>query len=292
MKMKIKTFIALLSAILILFGAQFRGFSQEADTISSCRPGFYAGFSIGVSQSHLVNEGISAVSKQISNPMNTFSGSADIGYYFSKYFGLSTGFGLSSCNNEVTLNTYQSNFSAIDSESEAYQRQVTGTGIREQEKVTFLTVPVYLNFRIPLNKTVGLFLQTGIAIAVPLVKKFSSSGIFTYKGYYPAYNVLLENLPSYGFPANVNSVSNGRLELNPVNLNAVAVAGFDFFVQKKIQFALAASYIQSVSSISAYTSPDKFQLSSDAGQINSLIGASTKSTIQSIGMNLSLRYFF
>ncbi|MEI6679391.1 MAG: outer membrane beta-barrel protein [Mariniphaga sp.] len=292
MKMKIKTFIALLSAILILFGAQFSGFSQEADTITSCRPGFYAGFSLGAAQSHLVNDGISAVSNQISNPMNALSGSAEFGYYFSKYFGLSTGIGLSSCNSEVTLNTYQSNFNAVDSESEAYQRQVTGTGIREQEKITFLTVPVCLNFRIPLNKTVGLFMQTGVAIAVPLVKNYISSGIFSYKGYYPAYNVLLENLPAYGFPANVNSVTKGRLELKPVNVNAVVNAGFDFFVQKKIQFALAVSYNQSLSTISAYTSPDKFQLSSDAGQINSLIGASTKSTAQSIGMNLTLRYFF
>ena len=187
MKMKIKTFVALLSAIMILFGAQFRGFSQEADTIVISRPGFYAGFSLGVAQSHLVNDGISSVSNQISNPMNALSGSAEFGYYFSKYFGLSTGIGLSSCNSEVTLNTYQSNFNAVDSESEAYQRQVTGTGIREQEKITFLTVPVCLNFRIPLNKTVGLFMQTGVAIAVPLVKNYISSGIFSYKGYYPAY---------------------------------------------------------------------------------------------------------
>ncbi len=291
--MKIKAFIVLLSAILILFGTHFRAFSQEADTINiSSRPGFYTGFSLGAAQSHLVNEGISAVSNQISNPMNGFSGSVEFGYYFSKYFGLSTGVGLSSCNNEATLNTYQSNFNAIDSESETYQRQVTGTGIRELEKITFLTVPVCLNFRIPLNKTVGLFLQTGVAIAVPVVKNYISSGIFSYKGYYPAYNVLLENLPAYGFPGNVNSVTNGRLELKPVNFNVVGAAGFDFFVQKKIQLALSVSYNQSVSTISAYTSPDKFQLSSDAGQIKSLIGGSEKSTVQSIGMSLTLRYFF
>jgi hypothetical protein len=292
MKIKLKALIVFLSAILILFSIQFRVFSQEADTIIISRPGFYAGFSLGVAQSHLTNESISAVSKQISNPLNAFSGSAEFGYYFSKYFGLSTGIGLSSCSNELTLSTYQSNFNAIDSENEPYQRQVTGSGIREQAKITFLTVPVFLNFRIPLNKSVGLFLQTGVAIAVPLVKNYSSSGIFTYKGYYPAYNVLLENLPAYGFPGNVNNVTNGKLELNPLNLNAVAVAGFDIFVQEKIQLALAASYNQSVSTISAYTSPDKFQLSSDADQINSLVGGSTKSTVQSIGLNLALRYFF
>ena len=108
---------------------------------------------------------------------------------------------------------------------------------------------------------------------------------------YPAYNVLLEDLPAYGFPSNVSSVSKGELELKSFDVNMIASAGFDFFVQKKIQIGIGAFYSKSLSNISAYSSTDKFQLSSDVNQINSLMGASSNVSVQSMGILISLRYY-
>jgi len=137
----------------------------------------------------------------------------------------------------------------------------------------------------------GFYLQPGINLAIPITKKYTSSGIFTYKGFYPAYNVLLENLPAYGFPSNINGVTDGTLTIKSLNINALVSAGFDFSIQKNIQIGVGVSYSKSLSNISDYTSPDKFQLSSDANQINSLMGGSSKATVQSLGVNVRLRYF-
>jgi len=231
------------------------------------------------------------VANLLSSSQNSFGGSLEVGYFFTKSFGVSSGIGFSSYKSRLNLDTYQNSFSTTDSENETYERQVSGSGIEEVQKIGFISLPVCFDLRLPLSKKMGFFLQTGINLSIPISKKYTSNGTFTYKGYYPAYNVLLENLPAYGFPSNYKSAVDGELDIKPINVNAIAATGFDFFLQKNIQIAVMATYSQSLSSISAYSSPDKFQLSSAINQINSLMGGSSKATVQSLGLNIRLRYF-
>jgi len=280
----------LLTAFLIL-SSQNDSFSQETDISTGKQPGLFVGLSLGPSQSQIINEGTLSVSELLSSKKNSFFGSVEIGYFFSKYFGLSSGIGFNSYSTQLTLDAYQNNFNTIDSENESYERRVSGSDIKEVQKVDFLSIPFCINLRLPFNETIGFFLQTGVNMAVPISKNYLSSGTFTYKGYYPAYNVLLENLPAYGFPSNISSESDGKLELKPLSFNAIVSAGFDFFVQEKIQIAVAACYDKSLSNISEYSSPDKFQLSSDADQINSLMGGCSRAIAQSMGLKIIFRYY-
>jgi len=275
---------------LLLICSQYDGYSQEADS-TVIKPGLFVGLSFGPSQTSISNEGILTVANAVSNTQNSFGGSLEIGYFFSKSVGVSSGIGFTSFKSQLTLDTYQNKFNTTDSENEAYERRVSGTDIQEIQKVGFLSFPICLDIRLPLSKKMGFFLQTGINVAIPVTKKYTSSGTFTYKGYYPAYNVLLQNLPAYGFPGNVNSVTNGSLEIKSLHMNALLSAGFDFLIQRNIQLGIAAFYSKSLSNISNYPSPDKFQLSTDANQINSLMGGSSKASDQSIGLNIRIRYF-
>ena len=290
MKIRIISNSQLFFFALLLIGSQSDGYSQEADS-TSIKPGLFVGLSFGPSQTSISNEGILTVANAVSNTQNSFGGSLEIGYFFSKSVGVSSGIGFTSFKSQLTLDTYQNSFNTTDSENEAYERQVSGTDIQEIQKVGFLSFPICLDIRLPLSKKMGFFLQPGINVAIPVTKKYTSSGTFTYKGYYPAYNVLLQNLPAYGFPGNVNSVTNGSLEIKSLHMNAFVSAGFDFLIQRNIQLGIAAFYSKLLSNISDYPSPDKFQLSTDANQINSLMGGSSKTSAQSIGLNIRIRYF-
>ncbi|NEW83368.1 MAG: outer membrane beta-barrel protein [Mariniphaga sp.] len=290
MKYRFISISQILFLALLLIGSQYDVYSQEADS-TVVKPGLFVGLRFGPSQSGISNEGILSVANLVSNSQNSFGGSFEIGYFFSKSIGISSGIGFSSSKSQLELATYQNKFNTTDSENEVYERQVSGTDIKEIQNVGFLTLPVCLNIRLPLSKKMVFFIQTGINLAIPVTKKYLSSGIFTYKGYYPAYNVILQNLPAYGFPSNINSVTDGSLKTKSLNMNALVSAGFDFLIQKNIQLGIAAFYSKSLSNISDYPSPDKFQLSSDANQINSLMGGSSKASVQSIGVNVRLRYF-
>lgn len=290
MKFEIISISQIFLFALLLIGSQNDGYSQEADS-TVVKPGLFVGLSFGQSQSSISNEGMLTVSNLLSSSQNSFGGKLEIGYFFSRSIGVSSGIGFSSYKSQLTLGTYQNSFSTTDSENEIYERQVSGSDIKEVQKIGFISLPVCLDLRLPLSKKMGFVLQTGINLSIPISKKYTSNGTFTYKGYYPAYNVLLENLPAYGFPSNYKSAVDGELEIKSINVNVIAATGFDFFIQKNIQIAVMATYSQSLSSISAYSSLDKFQLSSAINQINSLMSGSSKATVQSMGLNIRLRYF-
>jgi hypothetical protein len=291
MKLRIIYIRQILLTLFLMICYQHVVFSQETDVVTVKKPGLFFGINLGPSQSDIKNVGTLSVSGLLSNKKITFFGSVEVGYFFSDYFGLSSGIGFNSFSSQLTLATYQNKFNTIDSDKEPYELRVSGSGINELQKVNFLSIPFCINLRLPFNEKSGFFLQTGVKMAVPISKNYKSSGTFTYKGYYSAYNVLLENLPAYGFPTNKSIETDGELELKPFGFNATASAGFDFFIMNNIQIAIAACYDRSLSGISNYSLPDNFQLSSDPEKINSLMGGSSKATVQAIGLKIALRYY-
>ena len=291
MSFRIIYFRQILLTVFLIICYQNEVYSQETDISTENQPGMFVGISLGPSQSYIMNVGTLSVSELLSFKKNSFFGTAELGYFFSEYIGLSSGISFISYRTQLTLDTYQIKFNTTDSENESYERRVSGSGIKEVQNIGLLCVPFCINLRLPFNETIGFFLQTGVNMGVPIIRDYNSSGTFTYKGYYPAHNVLLENIPAYGFPSNKNIDTDGVLELKPYDFNATASAGFDFFIQKKIQIAVAACFDKLLSKISNYSSPDIFQLSSDPEQINSLMGGSSNVSAQSMGLKIILRYY-
>jgi hypothetical protein len=298
MKIRIIHYRQILLTVIIIICYQSVAFSQESDSILVKPTGLFFGLSLGAIQSQitpsstqLINVGYSSFSKLSLTKQYSYFGSIEIGYFFSKFIGLSTGIGYNSYSTQLQLASYLSKLNSIDSENEAYELRVSGKSIKEDQQVSFLTIPICFNLRLPLGRSFDFFLEPGINLAIPLGKSYQSSGTFTYKGYYPAYNVLLENLPAYGFPKDLNTEFDGKLSLKPFNFSAVVSAGFDFQVQNKYLFGLAVYYDRSLTSIADYSSPDSFQLSSEVNQINSMMGGSSKTTIQSIGIKIVFRYY-
>lgn len=284
-------FLTILCMIGWLMVSSSQLYSQQSDSNDAGNKGLFIGFKAGSSKSHIVNEGTFTGSGLHTRKMNTINGSVETGYFFSRYFGLSTGIGIDAYQTELTLDTYENKFNTTDSESESYERRVTGTDIKEIQKIDFLTVPLCLNFRLPFTTTLGFFVQTGAELAIPVNKSYSSAGTFTHKGYYPAYNVLLENLPAYGFPANYLTMDKGEPVLQDYTIQAIASAGIDLRVMEKLQVGVAAFYRKSLSKVSSYGSADLFRLSPDVDQLNSLMGGCSKVSLQSMGISLSVRYY-
>jgi hypothetical protein len=291
MKLKMIYNKQILIPIFLMICFQQKVISQGTDISASKSKSLYIGLSIGPSLSSINNIGDSAVSKLSSGKKGSFLGFIEIGYFFSDNFGLSSGIGFTTGSTSLTLKSYQNKYNATDSELESYERRVTGSDISETQKISFLCVPICFNMRLPVGEKAGFFLQTGLNLAVPITKSYNNSGKFSFKGYYSAYNVTLENLPLYGFPSNVNLTTSGKLDLKPLDLNFIVSAGFDIFVQEKLQIAAAVFFDKSLSNISNYSDINKFQLSQDVDKINSLMGGCSKATVQSIGLKIALRYY-
>jgi hypothetical protein len=289
----------LILALLIIASTRML-FAQGGDSIRG--KGLFLGLSLEPSQSLITNNGDGSVAGIVSEKAITYGGSVEFGYFFSRHIGLSTGIGFSSYRSKVGLTAYQNyvgiedeaneGYESIDSENEEYELIVSGKNIREDQILNYFHVPVYLNLRLPLSKAIGLFVQSGVNLSFALNQSYKSSGTFTYKGYYSAYNVLLEDLPEYGFISNKATTAEGHLEVQPFTVFAVATAGFDFFLSDQLQLAVAATYRKSLSDISAYTADSQYQLSPAIDKINSFMAGSTSVSAESLGITVKLRYFF
>jgi hypothetical protein len=291
MKLRLIYFRQILLTAILIICYQHEVFSQGTDISSGKQQSLYIGINLGPSRTLILNEGIQKIKDLSYVKKNSFFGSLEVGYFFSKNFGISSGVGFNSFQTQLALNPYENNYNTTDSENEAYNRRVSGQDITELQKVAFLNIPICINLQLPFGYKFGFFLQPGINLSIPVSKKYSSSGTFTFTGYYPAYNVLLQDLPAYSFSTNVKSNSEGDLELKSFTTDLLASAGFFFFLQQKIQVAIGVTYDKSLSSISNYSTPENFQLSSDVDEINSMMGGSSKVSAQSMGLKIVFRYY-
>jgi OmpA-OmpF porin, OOP family len=277
--------------IILLINNLTTAYSQETAKVVTAHQKFFIGINGGPTVSQEINSTVTSISGLTSVDKNTFSGSFELGYFFSRSFGLSTGIEYCTFSSELSLNSYENKFNTTDSENETYERRVTGSDIKEIQNITFLKVPLCLNLQLFFGKRFGIYILAGANLVLPLNKEYAGSGTFSYVGYYPAYNVTFQNLPAYGFPANATVNTKGQLELKSTNFEGLAGAGFQCFVSKKIQITLGATYSRSLSTISGFTAQDKFQLSSDINSINSMMGGSSNVTAQSMGLRLGIRYY-
>jgi len=169
--------------------------------------------------------------------------------------------------------------------------RVTGRGINELQTVDVLSIPLCVNLKVPFSKKVGMYFKGGISMAFPMNQKYTSTGTFTYKGFYPAYNDLLENLPAYGFPTDKSVTEAGQLKLKTLGVSPIISAGFDYAIQKKMQIGVGFSFISNSLGINESTTTiDKFQLSPDAEHVNSFSGGSSKISASSMGVEISFKY--
>ncbi len=281
--------------LLILLGQQI-AYSQETVTESRNIPGLFFGLSGGPTQTKIINSGSIIDTSLMVEKGNSFSGTAEIGYFFSDYIGISSGIGYASYKSKLKLKSFQENFNTKDSENEAFEMRVTGSGIEESQTVSFLSIPLCVHLRLPLNTSFGLYLKGGVNLSLPVNKKYSSSGVFTYKGYYPAYNVILENLPLNGFVKDKTMSSNGDLGLKIVRFNTLVSAGIDVNITESMQLTLGASFTNSLlkesySSSQSSASINNFELTPNTTKINSFMQGSSKAIAQSVGGEITLRFF-
>jgi hypothetical protein len=281
----------LLATLLLVLFSKTAGISQEKASARRDQSHLLIGLNLIPSQSKITNNGTSFVTKVASTKKTTISGLLELSYYFSRLAGFTTGLGYGSFSSDFTLDSCTNNFNLTDSENEAYQKRVKGSRISELQKISLLTVPVCISFQVPFTHRFGAFIQAGVNLSFPLGKSYTSSGTFTYSSYYPAYNVLLKDIPAFGLVTNSKVSSSGNLELKKVNIYATVSAGVHYFISSKIQIGLGLNYYRSLSTISNYGSPDKFQLSIDPGKINSIMGGGSNISAQALGLRISVKYY-
>ena len=271
--------------------AQMTGYSQGTDIRSVKQKHFYLGFSAGSGKSTLAVTANSAISGVISDKGSAFAGTFEIGYSFNRIIGLSTGVGYAMYSTGLSLASYSDAYDTTDSEHEQYNRIIDGQNISETQKISFVKIPLALNLQIPFSQSFGLYIQSGINFSIPMQKSFNSTGTFSYSGYYSAYHVLIEGVTYEGFMTNYKNSADGQMTLKSMYEELFASAGLQLTIHNSVQISLGGFYNKMLSNISDNSSTSSYHLSTAPNKMESLIQGSTKSSLGSMGVKITLRFY-
>ena len=290
---RIKFNIRLLLLAGVVFSmVRFNGYSQGTDIRSVKQKHFYIGFSAGTGQSSLAATANSSLSNLVSKKGTSFAGTFEIGYSFNRIIGLSTGVGYTMYSTGLSLASYTNAYDTTDSEHEQYNRRISGSNITESQKLSFVNIPLALNLQIPFSNSFGLYIQGGINFSIPMQKNFNSTGTFSYSGYYPAYNVVISGVSYEGFMSNYKNSADGTMALKSMYQELFASAGLQMTIHNSIQIALGGFYNKMLSDLSGNSSTSSsFHLSSGPGKMESLIQGTTKPSLSSMGVKITLRFY-
>lgn len=88
---------------------------------------------------------------------------------------------------------------ATDADGDNYQAIYTYGELSEKLKLTYFDIPIRLCIGQPAADRVTAYFKLGITPSIKVSSKFDGEGTYSLKGYYPQWDVTLENIPELGF---------------------------------------------------------------------------------------------
>ncbi len=265
--------------------------NEEEEVVKTKDSKLFIGLNGSYTQSTINNKNVINSININSTPQFSINGSLEIGYYFTKNFGLSIAGGYSSYTADLKSIAYTYSCDAVDSEGDSFTMNVAGFGISEKQKLSFVDIPVSILINIPFTKKIGLYINPGVKFSVPISKSYEGAGIFSYSGYYSQWNITFSDLEQYGFPSDYETNKNADLDVAPFNTFVSGTAGFYFNIAEKFGIRVGFSYDYGLSNISKYDN-SSYHISSEKDEYYSLMGSSEKTTLRAMGGVFSLRYYF
>jgi len=166
--------------------------------------------------------GLSGITGKIENGSITpgMGGRFSIGakYFFSEKIGIGFDCSIAKYNGTAKLSDYSAAIASTDDEEESFEYRVVASGIAEDIHFLAAEPALYLAYRQKISDKLGIYGKLGIKASVFLSAAYQcKAGTLETRGYYPAYNVELYELPNHGFDKVEHISYSGNLETSVLN---------------------------------------------------------------------------
>ena len=112
---------------------------------------------------------------------------------------LEAGVGIRSLKLSATRAPGELSMNGIDANGDSFQALYTYGVLQESLSLTYLDIPVRICFGEPAKGIVSVYAKLGLTPSIKMADKFQGNGKYTLKGYYPQWDVTLENIVELGF---------------------------------------------------------------------------------------------
>lgn len=120
-------------------------------------------------------------------------------FFFTPKFGLSVGADVSRYGATVCLPDEYTWQDVTDTDGEPYEHHLVLADWRERHNALYVEIPVALHFSFPLDGGIRLWTDIGVKYGIALAGGTRAKGTLTHMGWYGKWNLMLYDLPPYGF---------------------------------------------------------------------------------------------
>jgi len=172
--------------------------------VSNTIKGLYVGLQAGYGATMVYNQQASSTYGDLYfiEPQQNMNFGLELSYMFTRGFGLGTGFGMNTYSTNYSIDYYneQSPSLLADIDGDEYLPYVYVTDLVETDVYESIEIPLLLKFRSGKGKT-AFYMDLGIIYSF-ISGYYTQQGSSTRSGYYPEWEVTLENIPEYDFYTN------------------------------------------------------------------------------------------
>lgn len=98
---------------------------------------------------------------------------------------------------------------SVDADGDKYQAIYDYSDMAEKQKLTYLNIPIRLCIGQPVRDRVTAYFKIGVTPSINVSSKFEGEGTYSLKGYYPQWDVTIEDVPELGFGSDFDSYADG-----------------------------------------------------------------------------------
>ena len=218
--------------------------------------------------------------------------SIEAGYFtkFKPLIGLGFGLSYSSYSTEISADSQMLDYPDQDVDEDDYIMTVETSEITEKLNISYLDIPVFIEFGNPNIDKIGFYGRVGVKISFPISQTFTPSGLASYEGYYEQYHVTLYGIDELGFYDNKSVYENTEMNLNSVNISALLSGGITFPLSNYLILRVGANANFGLMEISSQKADDYDNSKYDGNYSKLLENPNAKTTTQSFGLELGIIY--
>ncbi len=123
------------------------------------------------------------------------------------------------------LNEYSTTVDAVDSDGDSYKAIYAFNGLEENLSLTYLDIPIRLCIGQPAKERVTAYVKLGVTPSIKMASTFVGKGRYSLKGYYPQWDVTIENVAPLGFGSDMDCYEGVEPEIGMFNLWGNAAFG-------------------------------------------------------------------
>jgi len=234
----------------LLFKIEYNTITDSAFIVSTevlvDKSGLYLNFHALGGMTSITGEMLSSVSGSIeSNSQFSFGLGAGLDYMISENIGITTGVTFMTYKSSFTVSNFeQDSYETVDIDNDNYYLHATSDAFVNDVKLSYIEIPIGIVLRFG-----GFITRLGIKYGIPGSSTSTfSSGSITTTGYYPEYNVLLYDIPEYGFDTYVLSDVEGKVEPESA-ISAFIQLGYSIPLSQKANLSFTGVYQTSLGSV-------------------------------------------